>query len=107
MLQLLINTRGDINAIHEDLLVGDVPQCRMQHRSIFREINLLTFEHRISKLLDFSLFCDLYKKLESFFSKEVLRKVEEDLAVIGSVVEFEGELGESLGVFLEFFLQDE
>jgi hypothetical protein len=107
MLQLLIDTRGNINPIHKDLLVGDVPQRRMQNCSVFCEVDLLALEHGISKLLDFSLFCDLYEKLEGFFREEVLGKVEEDLAVVGSVVEFEGELGETFGVFLEFFLQDE
>jgi hypothetical protein len=107
MLQLLINTRGDINPIYQNLLIAHVPQRCMQNCSIFREVDLLALEHRISELLDLSLFCNLYEKLEGFFREEVLGKVEEDLAVVGSVVELEGELGETFGVFLKFFLQDE
>jgi hypothetical protein len=107
MLQLLINTRGDINPIHENLLIAHVPQSRMQYRSILRKVDLLALEHRISELLDLSLFCDLYEKPEGFFSEEVLGEIKEDLAVVGGVVELEGELGEAFGVFLEFFLEHE
>lgn len=64
--------------------------------TVLSEVDLLTSEHVIAKLLEASLFCELNKKLQCLLSDEVLGKVEQDLGVLGIVLESTAELLESL-----------
>lgn len=64
--------------------------------TVLSEVDLLTSEHVIAKLLEASLFCKLDKKLQSLLSDEVLGKVEQDLGVLGIVLESTAKLLESL-----------
>jgi hypothetical protein len=64
--------------------------------AVLSEVDLLTSEHVIAELLEASLFCELDEKLQRLLGDEVLGEVEQDLGVLGVVLESTAELLESL-----------
>lgn len=74
--------------------------------SILGEIDLLAFEHVIAELLDSSFLRKVYQQPESLFGDEVLAEVEEDLGLVGGVVEGTGEFLEAFRIRLEELPQD-
>lgn len=91
-----IDVLDDALAIDLHLLVGGVAESDMVDGAVLSEVDLLTREHVIAELLEASLFCELDEKLQCLLSDEVLGEVEQDLGVLGIVLESTAELLESL-----------
>jgi hypothetical protein len=68
----------------------------MVHGAVLGEIDFLTSEHVVTELLEASLFCELDEKLQGLLCDKVLGEVEQDLGVLGIVLEGTAELLESL-----------
>jgi hypothetical protein len=86
-------------AIDLHLLVGGVAKGDMVDSAVLGEVDLLTSEHIIAELLEASLFGELDEKLQCLLGDEVLGKVEQDLGVLGIVLESTAEFLESLHWF--------
>lgn len=94
--QHLVNVLDDALTIDLHFLVGSVAEGDMVHGAVFSEVDLLASEHVVAELLKTSLPGELNKKLQCFLCDEVLGEVEEDLGVLGIVLEGVAELLESL-----------
>lgn len=94
-----VDVLNDALAIDLHLLVGGVAKGDMVDGAVLSEVDLLASEHVIAKLLEASLFCELDEKLQCLLGDEVLGKVEQDLGVLGIVLEGTAELLESLRCF--------
>jgi hypothetical protein len=64
--------------------------------AVLGEVDLLTSEHVVAELLEASLFRELDEKLQCLVGDEVLGEVEQDLGILGIVLESAAELLESL-----------
>lgn len=97
---------NDALAIDLHGLVGNIAQGDVVDGTVFREIDGLSLEHVIAKLLQVGLLGELHEKGECLIGDEVLGEVEQDLLVIRRILEGPAELLEALRVLLEIFLQD-
>jgi hypothetical protein len=77
-------------------LVGGVAKSDVVDGAVFCEVDLLTSEHIIAELLETGLLGELDEKLHRLLGDEVLREVEEDLGILGIVLEDVAELLEAL-----------
>lgn len=102
MVENRVDILDDALAIDLHLLVGGVAKGDMVDGAVLSEVYLLTSEHVIAELLEASLFRELNEKLQCLLGDEVLGKVEQDLGVLGIVLEGTAELLESLRCFSEY-----
>ena len=96
MLKDLVDALDDALAVDLHLLVGGVAQSNVVDCAVLSEVDLLTREHIIAELFEAGLLGELNKELHSLLSDEVLREVEEDLGVLGIVLEGVAELLKTL-----------
>jgi hypothetical protein len=94
----LVDALDDALAIDLHLLVGRVAESDMVDGAVLSEVDLLTSEHVIAELLEASLFRKLDQELQCLFGDKVLGEVEQDLGVLGIVLEGTAELLESLRI---------
>jgi hypothetical protein len=92
----LVDALDDALAINLHLLVGGVAKGNVVDCAVLGEVDLLTSEHVIAELLNASLLGELNEQLHSLLCDEVLGEVEQDLRVLGIVLERVAELLESL-----------
>lgn len=91
-----VDALDDALAVDLHLLVGDVAERNMVDGAVLSEVDLLTSKHLITELLEAGLFCELDEQLQRLLSDEVLGEVEENLRVLGVILEGAAELLESL-----------
>lgn len=96
VLEDLVDALNDALTVDLHLLVGSVAESYMVDGAVFSEVDLLTREHVIAKLLNSSLLGKLNKKLHGLLGDEVLGEVEQDLGALGIVLEGMAELLEAL-----------
>jgi hypothetical protein len=96
VLEDFVDALDDAVAIDLHLLVGGVAESYMVDCAVLGEVDLLTSEHVIAKLLNAGLLGELDKELHGLLSDEVLGEVEQDLGSLGIVLEGVAELLEPL-----------
>lgn len=106
VLEHRVDFLNDALAVHLHGLVGDIAQSNVVDGTVLGEVDGITTEHVIAKLLQVSLLGQLDQEAQSVFGEEVLGEVKENLGVVNGVDESAGELLEALGVLLEVFLED-
>ena len=68
----------------------------MQHRTIFRTVDLLTGEHGLDSTAQVGLFCQVLQFRQRFFGDAVFGKIHQH-----QIVKRCGKLGETIAIFRE------
>jgi hypothetical protein len=94
-------------AVDLDWPILDVPQRNVQHSSVLGKVDLLAREHVVSQLLEVGLFSKLDEQWQRIIVQEVLGEVEDNLGVVGFILEDVRILLEALRVVLEVVAEDD
>jgi hypothetical protein len=95
----LVDALDNALAINLHGLIGGVAESNVVDRALLSEVDLLTREHVIAKLLEACLLRELNEELNCLISDKVLGEVEQGFRAVGFVLEGVAELLKSLEEF--------